>query len=127
MTDKIVQTSTWSNVLIKKSTFWPYPVRVLVLIAVKWIFQTLWPFDPQSNHIIFILTHFGFEPHDFALFFGFFSIFWSLFWLMNQGRTKYGINSDRSYIAIVARNWSGTYVFTLKKQVETNIHVQVEA
>ena len=91
MSYKTIQNSTWSNSQIKNSTFWPYPVRVLVLIAAKWIFQSLWLFDWPFKHFVFIFTLFGFEIHDFVPFFFFFG---SLSWRVNQDETKYGIYND---------------------------------
>ena len=37
------------------------------------------------------------------------------------------VGSDKSFIAIVARDWRGELVFAYTKQVETNVPVQAEA
>ena len=67
-----VQNSTQSNDWIKKSTFWPYQTRVSALVAKKKGFLNVVPFDPLSNHVVFIFTPFGFETYNFAPFFDFF-------------------------------------------------------
>ena len=85
---EMVQNPPWSNGRIKKLTFWPPPIRVLVRFSVKRVFQMLWLFDLPFKHVVFIFSLFGFETHVFAPFF-----FGSFFWRMNRGRTKYGINS----------------------------------
>ena len=53
---KTIQNSTWSNGQIKKSTFWLYPVRVLVLIAINWIFKLLWLLIHHSNMLYLFLS-----------------------------------------------------------------------
>ena len=72
---KTIQNSTWSNGQIKKSTFWPYPVRVLVLIAVNWIFKLLWLLIHHSNMLYLFLSLLDLKfmiLHLFQIFFVFF-------------------------------------------------------
>ena len=57
---------TRSNSWIKKSTFLPPPIRVLVRFSVKQVFQMLWIFDLPFKHFVFIFALFGFETHVFA-------------------------------------------------------------
>ena len=59
---------TQYNSRIKKSTFWPYSIRVLVLIVAKWFFQMLCILDSPFKHVVLIFTLFFFEIHDFAHF-----------------------------------------------------------
>ena len=88
-----IQNPTRSNSWIKKSTFLPPPIRVLVRFSIKQVFQMLWIFDLPFKHFVFIFALFGFETHVFAPYLFFFKIFWSLFWYMNWSRTKYGIDN----------------------------------
>ena len=84
----MVQNSIWSNGWIKKWTFWPYPIRVLVIFVVKWIFQMLWLFDSPFKHVVFIFTPFGFEIHDFAHFLLFFFFFLVFVLMRESGQDK---------------------------------------
>ena len=52
----------------------------------------LWLFDSLFKHDVFIFSLFGFKTHVFAHFLLFY-FFGSLFWCVNQGWTKYGIDS----------------------------------
>ena len=64
----MVQNSIWSNDRIKKTTFWPYLVRVLVLIVAKMVFKYC---DLLIHHPIMLylfFTRFGFKIHDFSPF-----------------------------------------------------------
>ena len=75
---KTIQNSTWSNSQIKKSTFWPYPVRVLVLIAVNWIFKLLWLLIHHSNMLYLFLSLLDLKfmiLHLFQIFFFFVFVF----------------------------------------------------
>ena len=104
---EMVQNSIWSNGWIKKWTFWPYPIRVLVIFVVKWIFQMLWLFDSPFKHVVFIFTPFGFEIHDFAhflLFFFFFFGFCFNAWI----RTRQNTISTKFFI------FSGFFFFFCK-------------
>ena len=76
---KTIQNSTRSNSRIKNSTFWPYPVTVLVLIAVKWIFQSMWLFDSPFKHVVLIFTLFWLWNSWFCTFFNFLIYFILLF------------------------------------------------
>ena len=84
-----VQNSTRSNSRIKKWTFWPCAVRVLVLTVEKWIFQMLWLLDLPTYFYLF-----DFEIHDFSPFLIYFLIFLIFVWRVNWGWTKYGIDTN---------------------------------
>ena len=85
---EMVQNSMWSNGRIKKWTFLPYPIRVLVIFVVKWIFQMLWLFDSPFKHVVFIFIFFGFEIHDFAHFLFFFFDFLVFILMRESGQDK---------------------------------------
>ena len=90
---EMVQNSIWSNGRIKKWTFWPYPIRVLVIFVVKWIFQMLWLFDSPFKHVVFIFTLFGFKIHDFSHFLFFFFLVFILMRESGQDKIRYQHNS----------------------------------
>ena len=112
---KMIQNSIWSNDRIKKSTFLPYLVRVLVLIVAKMVFKYC---DLLIHHPIMLylfFTRFGFKIHDFSpfsiflIFLIFILIFLSLFCCMNLSRKKYNI--DRRQIrAWVSGEWRNRWV-----------------
>jgi len=70
-----IQNPTRSNGQIKKSTFLPPSIRVLVRFYVKRVFQMLWIFDLLFKHFVFIFAIFGFETHVFAPYLFFFKFF----------------------------------------------------
>ena len=82
--------STRSDDWIKKLTFWPYLVRVLVLIAMRGILEYC---NPWIIMMHLLVTLFWLWNLQFATIF-FFFWFWHLFWCMNQGRTKCSIDSS---------------------------------
>ena len=69
--------SIQSNGRIKKSTFWPYSVRVLVLIVVKWIFYHCDFLIHHSNMLYLFLPFLALKFMILHLFqnFGFFGLY----------------------------------------------------
>ena len=68
--------STWSNDWIKKLTFWPYLVRVLVLIAMRRVLEYCNPSIHYSIMMHLIVTPF------LALKFAICTYFWIFFWIL---------------------------------------------
>lgn len=92
---KTVQNSTWLDDRIKKSTFLPYPIRVLASVAIKRVFKCR---DPLINYPIMLYLFFPFFGFGFCTFAHFSQIFfflvWHLLWCVNRDRTKYNINKE---------------------------------
>ena len=80
---KMVQNLIQSNGRIKKSTFWPYLVRGLVLMAAKMDFSPFFALKFMILHIYSIFKN-----------------FLSLFWCVNRDWIKYSINSNEFH-----ENW----------------------
>ena len=98
MTYKMVQNLAQSNDWIKKSTFWPYPVRVFGPNCYQRGFECCNPLIHYPIMLHFFATLFLHWNSWFAPFLFYFILFY--FWHVNWGRIKYRIdNNQLDYIA----------------------------